>query len=385
MQAVIVTEPRPGRKPASGSVRPVALTAATVARMRTMVRRHLEEKKGPEALPGLRTDRPPTGLDFVVLAKTHKPPGRDPKRYRCPFCNHDRQFYDGRVLLCSDGDLRLIGHRCAGRHLGHAAYRLAEEDHRAFLRRERSGQLREVLVPLLIAAAGEVDAVRREHHDGVITAGLLSQEIKRIAPPLWTALASSLAAGGRGELTVVRRVIDHAANGQPGTAEAPAFRWEAVTVHVLAGGDAVCPQRYPADSLRLALGQLEEALALMGCDGWDRLADRAFNARLATVASHCRAALTHVESAERTVAGYRAFMSSANLRGVAAWLTDRNNPLRETVSFTPVPGGFQLGGGSGGLTVSLHRPPAGTVMRFPAMAALRRALDGETRQAGGGG
>lgn len=383
MQTVIAAEPYRGRKPAPA--RPAALSATKVARMRAMVRRHLREKKSPEALPGLRTDRPPTGLGFVVLAKTHKPPGRDPKRYRCPFCNHDRQFYDGRVLLCSDGDLRLIGHRCAGQHLGNAAYRLAEEDHRAFLRRERSAQLREVLVPLLIAAAGEADAVRREHHDGVIAAGLLSQEIKRIAPPLWTALASSLAAGGRGELTVVRRVIDHAATGHLGAAEAPAFRWEAVMVHVLAGGDAVCPQRYPADSLRLALGVLEEALALMGCDGWDRLADRAFNARLATVASHCRTALAHVETAERTVAGYRAFMSSANLRGVAAWLTDRDNPLRETVSFTPVPGGFQLGGGSGGLTLSVHRPLAGTVMRFPAMAALRRALDGETRQAGGGG
>lgn len=352
-----------------------------VAKLRKWVQEHLRTEKNPEAIPGLRVEKAPASISFVVLAKTYKPPGLDPKKFRCPFCNHDKQFYDGRVILCSDGGIRLIGHRCAGNHVGHYEYRKANDDYEEILRRERFQELKADLFPLLKGALIELRSERNRHHQGMSEAGSLPQTIKRISEPVWKEMAAAVSAGGQGHLKVARWVQDFKAMERSKTKDdRTPYKWDDFIVHTMSGGEAISPTRYPLDYVCRAVERIDEATTMSELGGWDTLSDKEFNERFLQIAELCRTAFDFLNNAERLLRAYVAFMSPANLRGVAGWVRDEDNKLGREISFKLIPNGFRVVNETKAFSVDITKPAIIPRLNLPKIAKLKRVLDAEVKK-----
>lgn len=217
MQSVTVTHP--------------GLSALQLDRegVRARVAAHLATKRPVEEL-GVERNRPADTKDFAFV-------GMAPKRssqqdwYRCSFCQRDRQFAAGRIVLSSDSLLRLIGDDCWEKHLDKTRYAEEREDWDAYRRRQEFEKIRERVGPAATAVATCVRKVLQEHEALLQFVEGLPRILRERAPVLRERLQAAARRGG--QLQVERVVHDYATGGN-------IFQFE--TVHRVSGIGAVLEQ-----------------------------------------------------------------------------------------------------------------------------------------------
>jgi hypothetical protein len=130
---------------------PQTSTALNRESVRSRVAAHLAAKLPVEELD-IAPDRPADTQDFAFVGITPKRSSRA-SWYRCSFCQRPFQFSAGRIVLSSDGRLRLIGDDCWNTHLDKDRYDEEAKDFRHYNTRQRFEAMRGRLHPAIGKAA----------------------------------------------------------------------------------------------------------------------------------------------------------------------------------------------------------------------------------------
>jgi len=290
------------------------LAARDVEHTRKLYAAHIEaggtaEVFAPEPM------RPEKGLDFAFI-------GRAPKRksmssyYRCSFCQTDRKFAAGNVVLSADGLLRLIGPDCWREHIDPEQYNAQEADLRDYELQERFAINSE---RIRIAVC---DAVPR-----VLTLAYASKSLLDLAENLPKVIESD-ATGFKalmqrirpdnGRLLVEASVPDERA-GKDERGRYLKYRLEQTLLHKVAGLDAAFSSHTGLTSLaRQAYQELRNAASAIpqgpstGANAPTAKAIRAIQGQLGKAARH-------LATLRDVMALFQAFLAPANLRGIALW------------------------------------------------------------------
>src|ERR1700730_4222387 len=180
----------------SGIVPEWAATSPALDRedVRARVAAHIAAHRPVEEL-GIERNRPQDCRDFafVGIAPRRTGPG---SRCRCSFCQTEQKFGAGRIVLSSDGLLRLIGDDCWERHLDKDRYDKEAQDYRDYQTRQRFERLRDHLHPAVRDAAKRIRVLVIESEDAIRFVEALPMLLKRNVPLLFEQLEQASHANG---------------------------------------------------------------------------------------------------------------------------------------------------------------------------------------------
>jgi hypothetical protein len=238
--------------------------------VRARVAAHLAADRPVEEL-GIEPNRPADCRDFAFVGPAPERAGSG-KRYRCSFCQTDQKFNAGRIVLSSDGLLRLIGDDCWERHLDRERYSQETQDYqdyRDYLTRQRFEKLRERIHPATRDAARHIREVLQKSLDDLNFVESLPALLRRKAPSLFEQLREADRAGGA--LRVERLSRDYAVLEHGGGER---FAPQLETLHFVAGLNAALgPALDLKKTLIDAVGQLNTALQTIETTAWDTLSN----------------------------------------------------------------------------------------------------------------
>lgn len=298
--------------------------AVKTADLRHLVLQILSDGAAAESLP-LATDRPKGQFQFVILAPLTKKDSNRPK-HDCPFCRHKNLFWNGFVLLCSDGQLRLIGHECKDTQEVEHLRKEAIAEYNDFVLRDFAANW----LPQASTAVGAVAQAVRSFISVSPNAATRCVEffkaVDQNLPPLFDALREHVSSG---RLMVERRVLDFSAIERDRTeGDGDRKRRETQTVHHLTGiGFLNASGRDPNRELEGVVAQLNRVARDIGdlqhrpeANKNPTKQARAIHKALEQALKALIAPLMLLRDAER-------FMARANLIGICRWVNDPAGPV----------------------------------------------------------
>ena len=335
---------------------------------RARVAAHLATKRPIEEL-GVERNRPGDCRDFAFV-------GMAPKRssqlswYRCSFCQTDRKFSAGRIVLSSDGLLRLIGNDCWNQHLDTNRYGQEAQDWRDYERKQRFNRIRERIGPIIAAVAEKVHGTLRESSDAMRFVEEMPRQLRDGAPLLLNRLEQARRSAGR--LQVERVVRDYVAV-ERGRSER--FLNQAETLHVVLGLDAALgPVPQLVTELKQALLPLYRAKHLILETQWEAISNARAAKAISSIQVDLQAAIRAISLSSSTIEQACDFLSPENIAGMVRWSSDPDCDLvLEDVSLTRLQDGFQFRSPKG--VFEFRRPSRLMRGMLPDTDELRRTLD----------
>ncbi len=275
--------------------------------------------------------KPEKGLEFAFIGRTEK--RNSPSNYyRCSFCQTDRKFSAGNVVLSADGLLRLIGPECWKDHIDPERYQAQEADLRGYELRTRfaayGGRIQQAVS----------DAIPRVRTLAYASASLLSH-----AERLPLAIASDTTGFGAllrrirpagGRLAVEQYLPDEAA-GKDDKGRYLRHRPEQVFVHQVSGlGAAFALDLGLTQTARdayQALRSAAEAIPQVPLAGDNVIAAKAIR----SIHGQLGKATNNLRVLHDAMTMLQRFLSPANLRGIEHWSqhNDCVDELANAISF----------------------------------------------------
>lgn len=302
-----------------------------LARVRAKVKDHLTAGRPLEEL-GITPTKPADGIKFAFvhptprIIGTAKTPDRSRWR-RCSYCETERKWIDGSIVLCGDGELRLIGPDCWHTHIDEQDWAVATEEYEQYQRVERFKTARDSYFPAIRTLQAEIRVSRIESADSLAFADKFWSTFQSRFPDLARELEKSHRDDDR--LLVERSVTNYGAfEGTRGQAEADRIddrvrlRFAAHMVHRLVGGSTMDIR--PGAVSRMLDDAFKTAnLAMQFTElNWEAMTSGKFDAAAKDFETACQRTVNacgNVLSAMRAVAS---FMSAANLQGIVRWAND---------------------------------------------------------------
>lgn len=337
-------------------------------KIRLHVATHLNEKLPVEAL-GIEPNRPADTHDFAFV-------GRAPKRqrqttwYRCSFCQTDRKFSAGRIVLSSDQKLRLIGDDCWTHHLDKDRFKVEYDDWKDYERRRQFAEVRDRLHPVLTALAEQLQDLLKQSSEVIKFVDQLPYNVRDHAP--WFAnILFQVRRNGR-TLQVERSIIDHASYSGTGSRR---YIIEAQPVHIVSGIDSVLmPPPEIERTLREALPLLYKAKHEISDTDWDNVTNARAKKAILSVGENSRDAVRKLTSASNALQQAHDFFNAINLSGIAKWGSDPDCELVLTdQSVRRSTDGLHLQANGSGF--HLTKPNGLRRDLVPELADLKRLLD----------
>lgn len=336
------------------------------ARARVAV--HVATKRPIEEL-SIERNKPADSKDFAFV-------GMAPKRsaqsnwYRCSFCQTDRKFSAGRVVLSSDGLLRLIGDECWNLHLDKDRYGCEVQDWRDYERKERFARIRQKVCPAITTVADKVLDALKGSADALRFAAELPRTLRDGAPLLANRLEQARRNGGR--LQVDRVVRDYAAMERGGSER---FIPQAETLHIVRGLDAAVGSVRPIDTeLRQVLPRLHSVKRAIYETQWDSISNQRAAKTISAIEKDIQVAILQIGASSLTINNACDFLSFENIGGIVRWGSDPDcDFVLEGVALKRLPDGFQFHSPEG--IFELRRPSNLVRGLLPDTDELKRAVD----------
>jgi hypothetical protein len=235
--------------------------------------------------------------DFAFVGLAPKRTGPN-SRYRCSFCQTDQKFKSGRIVLSSDGSLRLIGDDCWKRHLDEDRYNREAQDYKDYLTRQRFDRLRDRFYPAIRNAAQQLRLLIISSHDDILFVEELPRLLRRHARSLFEQFAEARRAGD--QLRVEKIVRDYTAIERGGS-DRSTTRLE--TVHFAAGLDAVVgPVANLDEKLHDSVRDLNTAMQAITTTAWETLTNAAAARQITAIEQHIRTAVRLADEISGAVA-----------------------------------------------------------------------------------
>lgn len=289
--------------------------------VRGRVAAHLEAGGSVEEL-GIEPNRPPDTTDFAFVGRAAKRQSHA-QWYRCSFCQTDRKFSGGRIVLSSDKLLRLIGDDCWDRHLDSERYHREKEDLRDYERKQEFIRIRERLLPIVLALATELRDCLRASIQIIAFVDKLPTMTRQAAPPIFSILERTKRQGGA--LQVDRSSRDYSAMAQSGIDR---FILQPQTIHIVMGLDSVIgPPPQIENSLRGALRLLHGVKHEISETNWDDVGNTKAAKIVNSIIKNTREAASNIDKARDAVGKACDFFGASNLIGIVRWGADSDCDL----------------------------------------------------------
>lgn len=327
-----------------------------VDQLMKMIRDYLRAKNSAEDLPIHTSNVMETPQAVVLLARTHKRSSTS-KKYRCPFCRRDEQFYDGWVGLF-DNKLRLIGHNCKERHVDGE---ILKESIQQYRQRMTEESMREI-TPRVLSAI-ELNLVDIEDYLK-IGAGFLDDfrelrikfedEHRTLAAHLLNAVQMH-----RAILGVDRRSLaDNKISFFP--------------IATLRGAKWFLPGiENPLTQIKAAKLHLKSAHTVT--QTWQGVPRADLYKQASLLLREGEKAQKKLLQAIETLLALTEFFSGNNLTGIRRWCENPDSPLRSDMNFTAIQNGFRWFD-AGGNERTLILPASYRTPNFVNLEKLDRAL-----------
>ena len=168
-----------------------------MADTREAVKRRLAEGSPLSAWPDIDPMRPAEKTTIAFVGRTPKAPNDHDLWHRCSFCQHDRKFQEGTIVLCEDHRLRLIGDRCWKNHIESGDYEDAKHDWMNFQSRDAFQRALPLLVAELTSVEDQLFGLLRTQAETLGEAGALPVETANVLEPIGRFLREAKREGGR--------------------------------------------------------------------------------------------------------------------------------------------------------------------------------------------
>jgi hypothetical protein len=336
--------------------------------VRAHVAAHLAAHRPVEEL-GIERNRPLDCRDFAFVGIAPKRTGPR-SRYRCSFCQTEQKFGSGRIVLSSDGLLRLIGDDCWERHLDKDRYDKEAQDYRDYQTRQRFERLRDHLHPAIRDAAKRIRTLIIGSGEAVGFVEELPSLLKRHAPQLFEQLQEASRANG--QLRVERSARDYAAMERAG---AERFTTRLETRHFVSGLQAALgPAHDLQEGLRAAVRDLNTAMHAIDTTAWGTLANAAAAKQIKAIETHVHSALQLTSQVSTAVQQVSDFLATENVVGMSRWCSDHDCELQlDNATLTATVRGFCFECDSAP-PFEVERPQSLTRDLVPDLSALKQLL-----------
>ena len=329
----------------------------------------------------IEPNRPSAGTPFAFVAPVpalpkHLRHDRD-AWHRCSYCETNKRFVDGRIVLCGDGLLRTIGVDCWQHHIEEAEWTAAVEEWGRFRRRERFLAMRDQLFPTLLRLQWQLATEFKLHMTSVAFADGVVNRVYRLMPRLADELAKASKAGG--SLTVERRVQDFAAmegsrgqrNSQRDT-DAVRYKAELHTVFTCRGVEIFLKDGIAGQLLDGAVNRIILLNDRIRRIEWETIGDLSFTREANHIEKGCRSIIADVATAIAHLRSVRTFFSAPNVAGIVRWASDHDCELcLYGGEYDVVPAGICYSPDRGD-TVSISLPAGYTVLEIEAFEKLKQ-------------
>lgn len=322
-----------------------------LGQVRAEIKRHFETGGTIEELE-IEPNSPVPGTAFAFVAPTPKLPSLanyDRSFWRrCCYCQTDRKYKDGKIVLCADGYLRLIGPDCWHHHIDKLDWNAAKEDWAAYQRRERFETLKDRLKPALETFRSELRFTSEKFAGSIAFTDTFSPRFASLMPELARHLGNAISRNS-GELSVDRMVpafgaLEGAAGYRTSQEkdQAPRYRPQAETLHRLAGVDALSqPQGSTKKQLEEARKSVDSAIYKFRNTDWDSLSNIAFKKIADEIERDCKTSIGAVETLLKNMHSVRTFLSRPNITGITKWANDHDCELCFSGTYKIIPNGIR--------------------------------------------
>jgi hypothetical protein len=315
----------------------------TTGEVRALVAKHLEKGLPVNAL-GIEPNRPLNKSDFAFVGITPSVK-RHVDYYRCSFCQVNKKFSKGRIVLSSDGLLRLIGPECWDINLDADTLVEARQDWDDYTKHERFLRLKDRMQPLLTEAITNFSMLLRDHLDLISFLDNFPRRLAKEAPQLFSLLEKAHRMNG--QLQVERTVRDYTRDGRNGEA---IYTFQLNTLHVVPGlryiiGDEL---RWNHE-IQTALSTTLSARNKIAQTEWEKKGPRNSAKLITEIEKEISLAVASAASLAAAYSEVCSFFSAGNLRGIARWAQDTDNEfvayegglslVQDALRFEPVNGG----------------------------------------------
>ena len=340
----------------------------SIERFRKLYAAHISAGHTAETFAGERL-RPERGLDFAFIGRTPKAKSTS-TYYRCSFCQTDRKFAAGIVVLSSDGRLRLIGPDCWKEHIDTEQYRAQEADLRDYELRQRFALHRDRIHASVRDAVPRVRTLAHARNSLLDLAEGFPRVIEQDASGLSALLRRLRPDGGR--LTVETYVPDERA-GKNEQGRYLKYRPEQTVVHRVAGLDAAFSSHTGltamAQEAYQSLRKAEEAIPLVPDTGDNAVAAK----EIRVIQRRIGHAAGHLATLRNAWAPFKAFLAPANLHGIALW-SQHDDCADERLSGAITFERDELVVGAGATSLRLVVPPGLAGFEVPELDEVARLL-----------
>ncbi|MEQ9326041.1 MAG: hypothetical protein RJQ21_01945 [Rhodospirillales bacterium] len=344
-QMIVSPVPSVGRNARTSAIEPHELE-----RQRIRVKEIIDRTGGVEEL-AINGMRPPPNTPFAFVAMVPSVAkhlrGDLSARHRCSYCQTSNKFLNGRIVICGDGELRLIGNDCWNKHISEEDWRIARNDFADWQRRKKfeevSGEYPEVLDRLASSIKYSIEKNRKIFS---FVSGMRSN-LRNSMPELLDALDEANEKGG--VLEIEERVLDIGAlegrRGQIAAQEKESkpqkFRSQVRIIHRLRGREAiVSAYKNPHRNMEKALSLVWKAKRDLSETEWSDLDNRQFSRSISALEKTCKEAVDLIKHAKICVESAASFMSFENLSGVVRWASHQECLLSLYADYSVVPNGL---------------------------------------------
>lgn len=333
---------------------------------RKMIAAHLAAGRAVAELPIERMKPPVQNMLFEFVGNTPPAPIRD-QWYRCSYCERNLQFRAGRIVLCADQLLRLIGEDCWVKHIENATWKAAKQDWAYYQKREAFNAIRAPLQRELATFGADLRVTIQARGNVFRTYQNIGAVMRRQMQPLCDRLDRARRLGGN--LTVERvlssRQLELRRDASRGQAVS---QFEIVSLHRMQGL-AILDEHDVADDAIAVLPLIYEAAATLRDNHWERFTLRALNHQTTELYAKIRTVADAVTQANAVLRHLRSFYSGENLQGLQAWSEDPDCDLclDGSLSVTPTAIIFEDNAGRRG---EILRPDSSAIEPWPDASSL---------------
>lgn len=330
----------------------------------------LIEHGKPIAELGIEKYAPPIGMPFEFVHSTPKLPdiAKDDRTlwYRCSYCETDRKFMEGRIVICADKKLRLIGLTCWKHHVSEQAWITAGESWKDYERRKKITILKERYVPAIDTFLSSLSMALKNSSQTISFTDNFRRSFER-------------------QFSVLVKLLRQAANGDRGLyinreIRLPFGKRETrrEPVHFLVGSKALF------DSEEIVHTQITDAVNFMQSAHdsyhqieWQSLSDKDFNKHVDKFFTQCKKAIALTKDAMARMKQVQSFLSYDNVYGINAWINNKETefPVSEySGTYTALPAGIKYTPYNG-TTVAIALPESFSTPQMQGLETLERLLE----------
>lgn len=318
---------------ASVPVRTTGIDPIELALVRAQVAAHIlatQSLDGLDIAPG----RPEVDSKFAFVHLTPKLSvvSKSPEHSlwrRCSYCETNRKWIDGSIVLCSDHRLRLIGPDCWKNHVDEQDWNAATTEFQQYQRIARFKVAKNLYFPTIRALQGEIKTTKSILKSSIDFADRFGSNFRTKFPTLANLLVRAHRDDDR--LVVERMSINYRSlEGGRGQAEAQTIddrvsRSAVVhTIHRLVGGNSIdIAEGAVSRSLDRAFHQANIAMDMSTRD-WEAMSDHQFDGAARVFEAACQESVIACYQVLQMMQAVFAFLSGANTTGIATWANDHD-------------------------------------------------------------